>query len=426
MSAVGELDVGARRSCDARPPVRAGDPIDRFRFAEIRRELLLKHCKWDPQVDDVATLASFPLLMERRRWMELEFLAERLTRELTDAEAELMARDDLDRALAIPRGLRRVLRMARAGGATPAAPRVMRFDFHWTASGWRISEVNADVPGGFSEASEFTRLLSEAVSGTAPPGHPGALWAGRIALCSAGLPVALLSAAGFMEDLQVISYLAGTLGPLGVEARLARPEQLEWKDGRAHIGGRPLGAIVRFYQAEWMARLPARSGWSRLFAGGTTPVSNPLRCVFGETKRFPLVWDRLHTSLPTWRKLLPETRDPREAPWRNGDSTDRWIIKTAWCNTGDTVSAPGLVGPREWRRASWDASLRPRQWVAQRRFEALPVTSPVDGRPLWPAVGVYTIDGRAAGAYCRISAGPVVNYRAMDAALLITETSDDC
>ena len=38
-----------------------------------------------------------------------------------------------------------------AGGAepTPAMARVVRFDFHPTSEGWKISEANADVPGGY-------------------------------------------------------------------------------------------------------------------------------------------------------------------------------------------------------------------------------------------------------------------------------------
>ena len=36
----------------------------------------------------------------------------------------------------------------------------MRFDFHFTRDGWRISEVNSDVPGGLNESSGFERLMA--------------------------------------------------------------------------------------------------------------------------------------------------------------------------------------------------------------------------------------------------------------------------
>ena len=61
-------------------------------------------------------------------------------------------------------------------GATPAAARVMRFDFHWTPDGWRISEVNSDVPGGFSEASELPLLMTPHYPGAQAAGNPGAAW----------------------------------------------------------------------------------------------------------------------------------------------------------------------------------------------------------------------------------------------------------
>src|SRR5688572_916494 len=289
-------------------PLCAGAPLDSDRFAAIRTELVLKHCKWDPQVGDVSTLAPFPLRIEKRRWIELEKLAEQLTAELLDAERELMHREDLHGTLSIPRSLRRVLGSAHRHPPTPPAVRAMRFDFHWTRSGWQISEVNADVPGGFSEASEFTRLMSEALPRTAPPGDPAGLWAERMASAAAGQPIVLLAAPGFLEDQQVVSYLACVLGSRGVHAWMARPEQLEWKQQWAYMNDRPLGAIVRFYQAEWLPQLPRRSQWQLLLTGGKTPVTNPLACIFGESKRFPIAWNELRAKLPTWKRLLPETQ----------------------------------------------------------------------------------------------------------------------
>jgi glutathionylspermidine synthase len=401
-------------------PLRADPNLEPRHFSVIRRELLLKYCKWDPQVGDVSTLAPFPLFMDPRRWSELETLAEKLTTELLNAERELLERDELWAALAIPRALRRILRKARKSGTTPSAVRVMRFDFHWTESGWRISEVNADVPGGFSEASEFTRLMSGVFPASSAPGDPARLWAARTAAIAAGRPIALLAAAGFMEDQQVVAYLARVLRELGVKASPAGPVQLDWKAGRAYLNGDALGAILRFYQAEWLSQLPRRAQWPHLLAGGRTPVSNPLPCIFGESKRFPLVWNLLSSELPTWRQLLPETRDPRAAAWRSDDS---WLIKSAWCNTGDSVSARGWIPAREWRRAFWSATFYPRQWVAQRRFEPVPVTSPMG--EVYPCIGVYTIDGSACGAYTRISTKRVIDHRAIDAALLLKETGND-
>ena len=40
-------------------------------------------------------------------------------------------------------------------------------------------------------------------------------------------------------------------------------------------------------------------------------------------------------------------------------------------------------------------------------------------------VGVYTIDGRACGAYTRVTTGPVIDYRSIDAALLVESAPEE-
>ena len=49
-------------------------------FNDIRTKLILQHCKWDPQVEDVSTLAPFPLLIRRSEWSQLCADAEALGR----------------------------------------------------------------------------------------------------------------------------------------------------------------------------------------------------------------------------------------------------------------------------------------------------------------------------------------------------------
>jgi hypothetical protein len=124
----------------------------------------------------------------------------------------------------------------------------------------------------------------------------------------------------------------------------------------------------------------------------------------------------LAAQLPTWRALLPETRDPRHAPW---SSDEQWLVKTAYCNTGDTVAIRHLLTPRQWRAVRRNIWLSPGRWVTQRRFRALPLDSPCGA--VYPCIGVYTIDGRSAGAYARISPRPLIDFAAVDVALLIEE-----
>lgn len=400
-------------------PLRIERPVDADIFSSIRRRALLEGCKWDPQVGDVNTLAAFPLVLKLSVWKQIASQAEQLSREAAAAEEEISHRPDLLNRLGFPRALSQVL--AEHAPLTPAAGRVTRFDFHYTTEGWRISEANSDVPGGFTEASYFTAMMAQSFPELQPTGNPAALWSA--ALAAGAKPsgaIALLSAPGFMEDHQIIAFLAERLHELGCRPFLAKPQQIVWRDGLAYLDAAwhrgPLDVIVRFYQAEWLSRLPDRCGWKNFFRGGKTRVANPALAVISESKRFPLVWEKLSTALPTWRSLLPETRDPRDAPWPH--DTD-WLLKTAMCNTGDTVSIRELMRPNDWLRTRLAARVFPNRWLAQRRFESVPMSTPVGLRHA--CIGVYTVNGRAAGAYARLSEKPVIDFAATDVALLLED-----
>ena len=57
----------------------------------------------------------------------------------------------------------------------------------------------------------------------------------------------------------------------------------------------------------------------------------------------------------------------------------------------------------------------PREWMLQRRF----ASEPVDGAAMHACLGVYVIDGRAAGVYARVAPRPLIDGRSQDAAVLI-------
>jgi len=400
-----------------RDDLRTENGLDSKTFAAVRRSALLEGCKWDPQVGDSNTLSPFPLILKSSVWKKLATQAEQLTVEANAAEEEISRRPALLNLLGLPRALRAVF--SNNAPLTPGAGRVIRFDFHNTSQGWRISEANSDVPGGFTEASHFTAMIADHFPNLRPAGNPTESWTAALAAAAgqSGV-VALLSAPGYMEDHQVIAFLGARLRERGCHPHLAKPEQIIWRDGLAYLNtawhSGPLDAIVRFYQAEWLSRLPRKFGWQYFFRGGITPVANPALAVISESKRFPLVWDSLSTQLPTWRALLPETRDPRDAPWTHDDG---WLLKTAMCNTGDTVSKREWMKPRDWLQTRFDVQIFPGKWVAQRRFESLPVSTPLGLRHA--CIGVYTVNGRTAGAYARLSKTPVIDFAATDAALLL-------
>lgn len=386
----------------------------------LRRRAIFDCCKWDPQLQDVAALAPFPLVIRESAWRELCGLAEALAGETLAAEREIALRPALHGTLGLPRRVRAAL-------ARPAAPagaaRLARYDFHLTADGWRITEVNSDVPGGLNEASGFATLFAPFVPGADATGDPAGAYADALmSSLPPGARIALVHATAFTDDTQVMTYLARCLELRGAHPVLASPAHLRWDAGHARIESDwvhgSLDAVVRFFPAEWLAELPARCNWQTWFAGAKTLLSNPATALLTQTKRFPLVWDRLTTPLPTWRALLPETRDPRDVAWQNLD----WVIKPALGRIGEDIGMAGVTPPTELAELSRHARRHPVEWVAQRRFVPLSLADPVTEEPLYPCIGVYTVDARAVGAYGRIARQPLIDWRAQDAPVFTTSS----
>ena len=396
----------------------AVDPLEAAQFAELRRRAIFDCCKWDPQVGDACAIARAPLVIARAAWREVVAIAEALAAETLAAERELLERPDLHRALALPRAVRRALRGAASVGAPAGAARLARFDFHFTTGGWRISEVNCDVPGGLNEASGLPLAIGSHYAWAAPVGDPAGAYAAAVA-ARAGerATVALVHATAYSDDQQMMRFVARRLEAAGATAHLASPGHLRWRDGHASLASDwwqgPLDLVVRFFPAEWLGGLPAATGWPRLFAGARTPISNPASALLTQSKRFPLLWDALRTPLPAWRAYLPETRDPRDSPWR---TSDEWIVKPALGRVGEGIGMRDVVSPTEMNKIRRQVRWWPQAWVAQRRFNAVPVE--IGGARVFPCLGVYTLDARVVGAYGRLASVPLIDARAADAAVL--------
>lgn len=294
----------------------------------------------------------------------------------------------------------------------------MRFDFHYTREGWRISEVNSDVPGGYNEASGFATLVAEHYADALPTGDPAGALADAIASRTPqGGAVALVHATAFSDDRQVMTYLGKRLQARGLTPLFVAPDHVVWRRGHAlvecgwHAG--PVDLVLRFFPAEWLPNLPRSSRWRHFFAGSTIPITNPGAALLTQSKRFPLAWKYLDADLPTWRRLLPETCDPRDV----NAASPAWVLKPALGRVGDGVGVHGVTEPREWRAIQEDAARHPGEWVAQRRFDAIPAS--IDGKSYYPCIGVYTVDGQPAGAYGRLAETPLIDHRACDVAILV-------
>jgi glutathionylspermidine synthase len=402
----------------------AGTALEPERWLPLRSRAMFDFCKWDVQSEDRSVLSPFPLLIQHSTATLLDKLAEALTRKAIAAEEEILENPHLIGRLGLPRKLEATLRTSSHPDSGMRELRVMRFDFHPTPEGWRISEVNADVPGGFIEASGWNSLFAGSLAGATAPPCTSELYAQQIleAVGEDGL-VALVHATAYSDDRQVMQHLARCFSARGLRACLLSPSHLRWTDGRAEIRtsfafGWP-DAIVRFFPAEWLPNLAREDSWMGYFRRTHIAVSNPGTAILLQSKRFPLIWDKLRADLSTWRRLLPQTLDLRDVKFH---LDDEWVLKPALGRVGEGIGIQGVTPESELQKIIERARENPRQWLAQKRFETLPVRTHEGEK--YPCIGVFTIGGKAAGYYGRIADMPLINGTAQDAAVLITSTPE--
>ena len=399
------------------------EPLNARLFSEVRHAAIFECCKWDPQVEDVCTLSPLPLVLTGEAWQELVSLAEKLAQEAVAAEMAILQRPRLLKKLGLPWALRRCLSAPGVASGQSRHMRLIRFDFHFTTEGWRISEANSDVPGGFNEASGFTKLMAQHYGEAATSGNPTEKMAAAIGK-AAGKPctVALVHATAFADDRQVMVYLARRLEEAGHRPMLVAPDHLRWENGRAFLATDwvqgPVDFVSRFFPAEWLPSLPRRSNWWHLLGSSKSLLCNPASAIISQSKRFPLVWDELPIRLPTWETMLPRTFDVRDVSI-SGLAMESLVFKPIFGRVGDMIKMHGLTAEKDLRRINWSIRFHPQMWIAQKRFEAVPLLTPSGN--VFPCVGIYTLDGRVIGAYGRIARRPLIDHLAQDAAVLVAE-----
>jgi len=98
-------------------------------------------------------------------------------------------------------------------------------------------------------------------------------------------------------------------------------------------------------------------------------------------------------------------------------SEKEWVFKSFYGAAGNEVAIAGVTEEGAYKMMLRHARRDPAGWVAQRRFESVAVPTPQGLRHI--CLGVYTVDGQAAGAYARMTAKPLVDGYAEEVAVLI-------
>ena len=393
--------------------------IPESEYSDYRYQVIFNAYKWDPQVYDHNTVARQVILMSLETAQELESLAEQLAAETVQMEEALIGRPELIKQLSFGQGINRALRKL-GGYRREDHVRLMRFDFHPTETGWAVSEVNSDVPGGFAEASVLPGIAAPYFPGYTPRKNAvHSLYNAFKSRLPANGTVAFVHATSYADDRQVMQCIGDYFSAQGLTTLMAAPDHIRWDAQKAVSicsgAEGPVDGIVRFFPLEWLGFLPKKTSW-RGYYNTQTPSCNHPMAMLAQSKRLPLVWDMLGVDIPAWKSLLPETADPRTLKTKRPD--DNWIYKPALGRVGEGITIREALTSKELTKIYKAVKRRPKDWVAQKMFRSRPLADE-SGKEYHLCVGVFTIDGKCAGFYGRISPHRRIDDKARDIPILV-------
>jgi len=395
------------------------DSIPETEFNDYRYQVIFNAYKWDPQVSDHPTIAKHVVILSRKTADQLEQWAEKLTEETIHSEEILLKSPKSLSSQGLPKA---VLRRFPCPYDSNRHVRLMRFDFHpiTTDEGWAVSEVNSDVPGGLAEAAILPRLCAQYFDNILPSKNIANIILDAFRpLIKPNDVFALIHATSYSDDRQVVQFLGDAFKSNGYNAICVAPDHLQWNRATHscaiynppnHI---PINAIVRFFPAEWLRNLAFFSNWQQFFLTQIPSCNHPA-AVLSQSKRLPLLWEALGLEFPTWKKLLPPIADPKI----KRTLEPSWIWKPALGRVGADITIQGTLSDKERQQIEKAVRKRPSEWIAQKLFQSFPLAAP-DGTAWHLCVGVFTVNGKSAGFYGRISQQPRIDETAKDIPILI-------
>jgi len=401
-------------------------------YYNYKLKVIFDGYKWDPQFLDNNTIAKHVLVITEEEHKELENLTEGLDEETIQAEEMLNSNFKLAKPLALPRKIRKELKKMKNYQAGRHI-RLLRYDFHPTAEGnWAVSEVNSDVPGGFAEASLMPAIAVE-LFGNENYWYKnfGDIMAGAIAKkVKPGGRIMLVHCTSYSDDRQAMQFLGDKLNNIGFKTIYAAADHLQFINNEAVsiLDGNAgkVDAIFRFTPLEWLIDIKPRR-WQGYFDTITPSCNHPI-AIFAQTKRFPFVWDaleRLGVEMTCWRELLPETLEIKDAKAaKDAKNKNEFIYKPACGRVGENISIKEACREDEYEKIIKDVRKHPKKYLAQKRFNSKPLISD-EGESFHVCLGVYSVEGKAAGYYARISEAPRIDSYAADIPVLIERNNND-
>lgn len=399
-------------------------PIPEEKYEEYRLNLMFDCYKWDPQFFDHNTLAKYAVVLTKAEHEKIKELTEKLDKETQAAEQFLNQHLELTKPLEIPRKIKNEIEMMKNYDPQKHV-RLMRYDFHPTTDGeWAVSEVNSDVPGGFAEGSLMPQAAIEVIGETYSYKNFGECLCNAIQKkVPAGGRIIVVHCTSYSDDRQVMQFIGDKLKGLGFQVIYAAADHLRFENKKAIsiLDGNEgeVDGIIRFSPIEWVSDMKPKH-WQGYFDTITCSCNHPI-AVFAQTKRFPFVWDALEKngiSMATWRALLPETLDVKDAKGKEG-----YIYKPVYGRVGEMISIREACDEDEYKNIMMEVKLLPKKYLAQKKFISQPLKG-INEEEFNVCLGSYTVDGSHAGYYARISKSPRIDSNAADIPVLIEESGD--
>lgn len=386
--------------------------LPRDAYKSYRLDAIFLGNKWDPQLHDRSTVADRAIVLGAGEWAQLAAAAEALFSETLVIERELHRIAVADRAASyVPRRAGR--RLAQLGPVSCGGARLMRFDFHPTCEGWKLSEVNSDVPGGLNESTAFAQLWPRPAAGWKDTGRPAECYMDALVAAyalSRGARVGLIHATAYSDDWQHMAFLQGMLEERGIEAIGMDPTSVELDSGEMLFEGVPLATALRFFPGDWL--LFARDG-AKWFAHHPQRLSNPLHALYSQNKFFPVVCAAARIDAPTWQRYLPATAQLKLRDLFGS----RDVAKPSFGRVGEDIARIDELPFAKRIEIAASLLLEKGQWVRQTHFDSVNLGS--EREPLHACVGVYCVNGKAGGCYGRLSPVRIVGMSAADAPVFV-------
>ena len=393
--------------------------IPEDKYYDYRIKAMFECYKWDPQFCDSNTLAKYVLVLTKEENEEIVKLTEKLDKETRLAEEYLNKHIKIAKKLLLPKKIIEQIPNMQNYDKTQNI-RLMRYDFHPNTDGkWVVTEANNDVPGGFTESSILPNLAREIIN---KPELEYNSFGNRMidainnALNKKGT-IMMVHCTCFSDDRQVMQYMGDELKKEGYNVIYGAADHIKFTEKGAYCilenNQENIDLIFRFTPLEWLIQMkPFR--WDGYFKSLTRACNHPIS-IYAQSKRFPFVWNDLEKAginMDTWRSLLPETVKVKDLGLPQG-----FIFKPVYGRVGERISIEEACKGDEYIKILQDVKKHPKQYLAQRKFQSMPLK--YDNEEYHICIGSYTIEGKHAGYYARMSPYPRIDSYSADIPVLI-------